>query len=85
MGRNIAIVVGAGVIAAAMLFIFRWEIGSYGGMAIRLDRWTGNMVASNAPSQMTVDGASLGLPVHLRCSDLTQNEIKQSRVDPTIR
>jgi hypothetical protein len=34
-----------------------------------------------AGNQMIVNAASLGLPVHLRCSDVTQEEIKQGRVE----
>jgi hypothetical protein len=78
MGRNIAIVAAAAIISAAMLFTFRWEVAVDGGTAVRLDRWTGGC---NAPNQMIVNAASLGLPVHLRCSEITQDEIKQGRVE----
>jgi hypothetical protein len=57
------------------------EVAANGGTAIRLDRWTGAIVGCNAPNQMIVNAASLGLPVHLRCSDVTQEEIKQGRVE----
>jgi hypothetical protein len=81
MGRNIAIVAAAAIISAAMLFTFRWEVAVDGGTAVRLDRWTGAIVGCNAPNQMIVNAASLGLPVHLRCSEITQDEIKQGRVE----
>jgi hypothetical protein len=64
MGRNIAIVAAAAIISAAMLFTFRWEVAVDGGTAVRLDRWTGAIVGCNAPNQMIVNAASLGLPVH---------------------
>jgi hypothetical protein len=41
----VAILVGAVLIAAAILIVFRWEIASPGVM--RLDRWTGKIVLCN--------------------------------------
>jgi hypothetical protein len=46
----VAIIVAAVIIAAAILFVFRWQtapIGSYG--AILLDRWTGEVVVCLPP------------------------------------
>lgn len=83
MGRNLAIIGAGAVIAMAILVTFRWEVGSSAGMTVRLDRWTGEIIGCNAPSQMIVDASSLGLPVRFRCSDLTPDEIKQGKVDPT--
>ena len=41
-----AIMLGCVILAAATLFIFRWEIAvaNTPGLAIRLDRWTGHIV-----------------------------------------
>jgi hypothetical protein len=81
MERNISIVVGAAIIAAALVFIFRWEVTAAGSTMVRLDRWSGEMVGCNVENQMFVDANSLGLPVHYRGSDLTENEIQQNRID----
>jgi hypothetical protein len=43
MSTPLAIVIGAALIAAAILIVFRWEI-SYGPGPIRLDRWTSSVV-----------------------------------------
>ena len=40
-----AIVGGAVIIAFAIAFTFRWEIVPLGQSALRLDRWTGKIVA----------------------------------------
>ena len=52
-----AIIIGAALIAVAILFVFRWQITAtqdYG--VIRLDRWTGSVtgcaVADNRASQL---------------------------------
>jgi hypothetical protein len=50
MSTPLAIVVGAALIAAAILVAFRWEIASPGVM--RLDRWTGAVVLCDvSPNQ----------------------------------
>jgi hypothetical protein len=40
-----AILGGAALIAAAVLFIFRWEIIGSGEAVYRVDRWTGQVVS----------------------------------------
>jgi hypothetical protein len=46
MGSSRAIIIGAALIAAAILFVFRWEIITGGGYSpLRLDRWTGKVTA----------------------------------------
>jgi hypothetical protein len=37
----IAIVVAALIVAAAIAFVFRWEVVGGPNLALRLDRWTG--------------------------------------------
>jgi hypothetical protein len=47
-----AIVIGAALIAGAILFVFRYEIGpAAGGFVFRLDRWTGevNLIPNTPP------------------------------------
>lgn len=40
-----AILIGSAFVAAAIVFVFRWEISSGGQLtAYRLDRWTGAVV-----------------------------------------
>jgi hypothetical protein len=43
MNNAVAIIVGAVVIAAAILIVFRWQIASPGATML-LDRWTGTVV-----------------------------------------
>jgi hypothetical protein len=58
MGTPAAIIVGSVIIAAAILFVFRWEVLKFneGPGILRLDRWTGTAVlctprpAANATS-----------------------------------
>jgi hypothetical protein len=42
MSMRLAIIIGAALIGAAILIVFRWEIVGPGIM--RLDRWTGDVV-----------------------------------------
>jgi hypothetical protein len=47
MGRllsgTIVAIIGASVIVAAILFLFRWEVVVVGMGVVRLDRWTGGV------------------------------------------
>jgi hypothetical protein len=45
MGTPLAILIGLALVAAAVLFVFRWEIvaGPTTYRAVRLDRWTGSI------------------------------------------
>lgn len=59
MSIPVSILAAGAVIAAAILFAFRWEIVPVvgGGGALRLDRWTGAIVfcvgdTIRGPSQM---------------------------------
>lgn len=45
-----AIVLGAAIIAAAILFTFRWEIAGTAQMPLLLDRWNGYVNVCNAKS-----------------------------------
>jgi len=54
MDTSRAIIIGAAIIAAAVLFLFRWEIqpavhdlGT--SLAYRLDRWTGTVTICHYP------------------------------------
>jgi len=41
-----ATIIGAAIIAAALIFTARWEISSAGpGAVFRLDRWTGEIMS----------------------------------------
>ena len=48
MNTPLAIIIGAALIAAAILIVFRWEVAMPG--VIRLDRWTGSVVHCNVPA-----------------------------------
>jgi hypothetical protein len=43
MKTSIALIIGAVIIAAAILFIGRWEIAPARGGLVRLDHWTGKI------------------------------------------
>jgi hypothetical protein len=49
MSTPLAIVIGAALIAGAILIVFRWEVAMPG--LIRLDRWTGSVVHCTAGGQ----------------------------------
>jgi hypothetical protein len=42
MNNSVAIIIGAVVIALAILIVFRWQVGMPG--LVLLDRWTGTVV-----------------------------------------
>jgi hypothetical protein len=48
MSGPISTIIGAIIIAGAVLFAFRWEIAPAGSMVYRLDRWTGQIQVCNA-------------------------------------
>lgn len=55
-GLPIAIVLGAALIALAILFIFRWEIVSPSpAVTHRLDRWTGKIVFCHVSGNLEMD------------------------------
>ena len=62
MGRNIAIVIGAALIAGAILITNHWELGAIQGSGastpIRLNRWTGT-VEYCVPDARTLKGESI--------------------------
>jgi hypothetical protein len=48
--QALAILGGAVIIAAAILFVFRWEMAPFGQVAaLRLDRWTGKILVCLPP------------------------------------
>lgn len=56
MSLPAAVVIGALMVACAILFVFRWEVA--GPAPLVLDRWTGVVVLCDVPDQR---------PVTLRC------------------
>ena len=66
MGQAIAIVVGAGLIAAAILLVFRWESSIVSdGVVYRLDRWTGAI--THCDDQWVQVKPAPGAPVKVDC------------------
>ena len=51
MREMAGVIAGAAAIAAALLFVFRWEITANPGGVYRLDRWIGAVVECH--SEMT--------------------------------
>jgi hypothetical protein len=45
LGLEGSIVLGAAIIALAILFVGRWQIAGAPNAALRIDRWTGKVVA----------------------------------------
>jgi hypothetical protein len=62
-----AILVSGALIAAAVLFVGRWEVIASGPRMYRLDRWTGAVAACNASNQQQSAGYMLGVGVAYRC------------------
>jgi hypothetical protein len=80
-----AVLGGGALIALAIVFVFRWEIAAGTGGIYRIDRWTGRIVECNAPSQQRVDAASFGFGLPFRCADVTDDEVKQNKLNPENR
>jgi hypothetical protein len=56
----VSILLAGAMIAAAILFVFRWEVS--GTLPVnRIDRWTGNVVQCNATNQMRLAADALGV------------------------
>lgn len=70
MPTSVSIVVASLIIAASVLFIFRWEIvgGSDPLEVHRLDRWTGDVTACGVNDiEAFLDTRSQGAPAELVC------------------
>jgi hypothetical protein len=83
MERSASILAAAVIIAAAILFIFRWEI-SAGTTVVRIDRWTGAVSGCTALLNQA-DAERIGVGTPYRCTEMTAEEMKQSKVDTSIR
>ncbi len=79
-----AIILAGALIAGAIVFIFRWEIGAGTGRVYRLDRWTGAVDECGAPSQIVADATNFGFGVQYRCVGLTADEIEQKKLNPKV-
>jgi hypothetical protein len=74
MKQPLAIIAAGALIAGAILFIFRWEMAAFGGQTYRLDRWTGEIFACNAPNQTRASGMTIGMGHPFRCTLPTAEE-----------
>lgn len=84
--KNWHVILGASaLIALTIAFVFRWEIAAGTGRIYRIDRWTGNIVECNAPSQRVIDGSSFGFGVSFRCEDITAEERANNKLNPKTR
>jgi hypothetical protein len=66
MKGSIAILMSGAIVASAVFFVFRWEVTAAGGIAYRLDRWTGQ-VTSCAGSHPVANAYSTGFGVSVHC------------------
>jgi hypothetical protein len=64
----VIVLVGAAIIGAAMLFVFRWEIAIGSGQVVRLDRWTGTVVACNVAPEAAWAASEDNAVVELNCT-----------------
>ena len=69
MGTRIAIIVGAALIAAAILLTNHWQMQPAGGGtdALRLNRWTGTIDLCMLDPKSIKEGASSLAGVQLAC------------------
>jgi hypothetical protein len=73
----ISIVIAGVVVAASIVFIFRWEVIGYrgdspvNGSVYRLDRWTGSVAACSATVQEKVAVLRDAAPYYLNCTPWT--------------
>lgn len=72
-----AIIIAGALIAAAILFAFRWDMAAFGGQAWRLDRWTGKIVGCNATNNRRLAADQLGVGLAYRCLELQDSERNQ--------
>ena len=49
MARAVAIFLAALVVAAAVAFVFRWQIAANASIVYLLDRWTGHVAECRQP------------------------------------
>jgi len=69
MTTPVAIVVGAALLAAAVLFVFRWEIaaGPSTVPVVRLDRWTGSVTVCNASVDAAKEASESHTALEMSC------------------
>jgi hypothetical protein len=80
----ITIIVAALIIAGSMAVLFRWHVISSSIGLQRLDRWTGEIVGCTPVMDLS-DAEKLHVGVQYRCKEMTAEELKQVKVDPSIR
>jgi hypothetical protein len=75
MRGSIAILMSGAIVATAVLFVFRWEVTAAGGVAYRLDRWTGQ-ITSCATSHSVASAYASGFGVSVHCDPSSQPSAK---------
>jgi len=65
-----ASVLGSVILAGALVFTFRWELGATSKEVYRLDRWTGTVVQCGAASLPRARADLLGFPLEFSCTGL---------------
>jgi len=76
MTSPVAILAGAALIAAAMLFVFRWEIaaGPTTVPVVRLDRWTGGVTICNASIDAAKEASEGHTALEMSCTAPPSNK-----------
>lgn len=62
-----AVILGAVLIAAAHLYVSRWEISSSPTLTFRLDRWTGAITMCNEKNDAILAALNSGEPLAMKC------------------
>ena len=75
MKGSIAILMAGAIVATAVFFVFRWEVTAAGGVAYRLDRWTGQ-VTSCAGSHPVANAYSTGFGMSVHCDPSSEPSTK---------
>ena len=84
MKGSIAILMSGAIVATAVVFVFRWEVTAAGGVAYRLDRWTGQITSCAAShSVATAYASGFGVSVHCDPSSQPSGKFQPTAGQPT--
>ncbi|MGE0094094.1 MAG: hypothetical protein AB7M05_05250 [Alphaproteobacteria bacterium] len=62
-----AVILGAVLLAAAHLYVSRWELSSSATLTFRLDRWTGTVSMCNEKNDAIMAALNSGEPLTMKC------------------
>lgn len=82
MKGSIAILMSGAIVATAVVFVFRWEVTAAGGVAYRLDRWTGQ-ITSCAANHSVANAYASGFGVSVHCDPSSPPSQPSAKFQPT--